>query len=226
VEGITTLTRSTKAWSADQFNGAYIWIYKGTGAGQIRTISATAATRITVSTKWSTNPDNTSYYAIGGGATLTGTASHHLYIDGKQVYCYGFKHTGATGRDIEYRNHASGYSFYNYSTGVEFCRSQAYSEVRAYYNYMDTTTCGFFINQGSLWPRACVFDGMTTGLDIMRGGIAHMVVGGNKNYFLGCTKGIYLRDGGACVAASGQVFSGCTTDIDPATSATVPNWWS
>lgn len=57
-----------KAWNADQFNGGYIWIYYGTGAGQIRSISDTTTTRITVSANWTTNPDATSDYVIGGVA--------------------------------------------------------------------------------------------------------------------------------------------------------------
>lgn len=55
-------------WAADQWNGYRIKIHAGTGAGQNRSISDTAADgTITVTPDWSITPDTTSQYVIYGG---------------------------------------------------------------------------------------------------------------------------------------------------------------
>ena len=61
----TVLTDSTKTWTADAYNtNCYLWIYSGTGSGQVRPISDTTTTTITVSSAFTTTPDNTSRYRI------------------------------------------------------------------------------------------------------------------------------------------------------------------
>lgn len=47
--------------------GQWLWVYDGTGAGQVRKIigSETSPQRLTVSPAWTTPPDGTSLYAIG-----------------------------------------------------------------------------------------------------------------------------------------------------------------
>lgn len=62
----TTLTDSTKNWTASQFVNFQVRITSGTGAGQVRTISASTATSITVSAAWTTQPDGSSVYVIEG----------------------------------------------------------------------------------------------------------------------------------------------------------------
>lgn len=64
--GASTLDNSAKAWTANQWTNFQIRITAGTGAGQIRTISANTGTQITVSAAWTTQPDATSQYAIEG----------------------------------------------------------------------------------------------------------------------------------------------------------------
>jgi len=61
----TTLVNSGKAWTASQWVNSQIRIVSGTGAGQIRTITANDATSVTVAT-WTTTPDATSVYNIEG----------------------------------------------------------------------------------------------------------------------------------------------------------------
>ena len=61
----TTLVNSAKTWTASQWVNAQIRIVSGTGAGQIRTITANDATSVTVAT-WTTTPDATSVYSIEG----------------------------------------------------------------------------------------------------------------------------------------------------------------
>ena len=60
-----TLTDSGASFAASAV-GASLIITGGTGAGQMRTISARTSTKLTVSSNWTTNPDATSAYAVGG----------------------------------------------------------------------------------------------------------------------------------------------------------------
>ena len=62
----TTLVQTSKTWTASQWINSQVRITAGTGAGQIRTISANTADTLTVSAAWTTTPDNTSQYAIEG----------------------------------------------------------------------------------------------------------------------------------------------------------------
>ena len=77
-----TLIDSTNPWIGLNLSGATVRISFGTGAGQRRTIAENSVTgdTLTVSSKWNTNPDETSGYAIynqthtatgNGGTSLT-----------------------------------------------------------------------------------------------------------------------------------------------------------
>ena len=63
--GNTSLTDSTKSatWTAHAYIGYAVYIYTGTGKGQIREITENTTTALTVAT-WTTNPDATSKYYI------------------------------------------------------------------------------------------------------------------------------------------------------------------
>jgi hypothetical protein len=60
----STLTDSGKTWDTNAWQTGTIEIYAGTGSGQSRTILSNTGTVITVTSNWSTNPDNTSKYVI------------------------------------------------------------------------------------------------------------------------------------------------------------------
>ena len=59
------LDDTNKSWTTDEWAGKIVRIFGGTGTGQARTVSSNTATRLTVSPNWTTNPDNTSTYAVG-----------------------------------------------------------------------------------------------------------------------------------------------------------------
>jgi hypothetical protein len=61
----TTLVQTGKTWAASQWINSQVRITGGTGAGQIRTITANTADSLTVAT-WTTTPDATSTYDISG----------------------------------------------------------------------------------------------------------------------------------------------------------------
>lgn len=73
----TTLQNSGKAWTTNQWVNAQIVITSGTGAGQIRSITANDATSVTVAT-WGTNPSTDSTYVITGN-------DDHIYWMGNGV---------------------------------------------------------------------------------------------------------------------------------------------
>lgn len=78
----STITNAAKNWSTNQWANYQIRITSGTGAGQIRTIASNTATVITVASNWTTNPDDTSEYAIEGNDDFlyfTGAASSNFY---------------------------------------------------------------------------------------------------------------------------------------------------
>jgi hypothetical protein len=68
----TTLTDTDKSWVTDQFINLNVVITGGTGAGQTRTVASNTADTLTVSSSWTTTPDNTSTYEIRFGAGAYG----------------------------------------------------------------------------------------------------------------------------------------------------------
>jgi hypothetical protein len=84
--GLNTLSNSAKNWATNQWTNHQVRIVGGTGAGQIRTISANTGTQLTVSANWTTTPDATSTYSIEGNDDylyVTGnaaTATHRLTL--------------------------------------------------------------------------------------------------------------------------------------------------
>ena len=230
-----SLTDSSKSWETNQFQDAYVWIYEGTGLGQIREIITNTATVLAISsgaTDWTTNPDNTSRYAIGGGATLTGTGSYHFDIANKKVSIYGFKHTGATSWAVIAYNGAAGNVYYNYfHTATRSVISYNYAAYTCYYNYSAASVRGFTAQLGAMVPRANVIDGATIGVQVLYAGLAQMTSSvGQKNYIANCTTGIALATGGGCPFASSQGFGAGGdangADLDPVPSTTVPQWYS
>lgn len=64
----TTLTNSGATFgSSNGLIGASVAIYAGTGFGQVRRITANTGTQLTVAT-WTTTPDTTSKYVVGGAS--------------------------------------------------------------------------------------------------------------------------------------------------------------
>lgn len=76
--GASTLTNSAKSWTSSQWINYQVRITSGTGAGQVRTISANTGTVLTVSSNWTINPDATSVYAIE-------TNQDHAYLMGNNA---------------------------------------------------------------------------------------------------------------------------------------------
>lgn len=78
----TTLSDSTRSWGANQFNGWSVVITEGTGAGQIRSITANTGSQVTLSSAWTTTPDTTSHYEIVQTGTVASNTATQLTIAG------------------------------------------------------------------------------------------------------------------------------------------------
>lgn len=64
----TTLNDTLKAWATapSQWAGATVRILSGTGVGQSRLVTSNTATQLTIAAAWTTTPDATSVYDVGG----------------------------------------------------------------------------------------------------------------------------------------------------------------
>jgi len=92
------LIDATKSWTVDFFNGGKVFIYDGTGEGQIRDVLDTTATTLTVAVNWNINPNATSKYVIvmselDGNAAVSyllapGQSYQRVYFKG--LYIHGF----------------------------------------------------------------------------------------------------------------------------------------
>ena len=71
--GTTIVLAGTANADDDYYNGAFIYIESGTGAGQVREITDyTGSTKTATVSAWQTQPDTTSRYEIGPKIALSG----------------------------------------------------------------------------------------------------------------------------------------------------------
>lgn len=92
----TTLTDSGAGqyggtWTTDMWANYKVRIIRGTGQGQVRTISSNTGTVLTVSSAWHINPDTTSeYYIYGGKAWKEISVTGNLaWVPAKPAYANG-----------------------------------------------------------------------------------------------------------------------------------------
>jgi hypothetical protein len=76
VNSATTIGNSSLNMVANLYNGATVRITGGTGAGQERTIASNTASTITVTARWSVQPDTTSSFLIAESAWQFGASSN------------------------------------------------------------------------------------------------------------------------------------------------------
>ena len=221
--GSNYLDDTSKSWVTDQFNGGKIFIYDGTGEGQIRDISDTTSTRITVSSNWSTNPDSTSKYAIIGVVKVNGTLTNYN-LDNLQVYGLSFTSTEARAT-AELKGVANNW-FYN----CEFSNSSyygwrartAYGDLRLYYSYINAKTYGIIVNwhTGLYMTRSLVeasTSGSGTGMYVLTGAVANLTPS-SVSTFKNWATGIKASSFGYVAHGSSQNFINCTTNYTPSGS--------
>jgi len=64
-----TIVVSGASWTRSTYKDMYVWVYSGTGAGQIRKITSNTSTTITVDRDWETNPVSGDNFRVFYSAT-------------------------------------------------------------------------------------------------------------------------------------------------------------
>jgi len=59
-----SLTDKSKKWKNDEYVGFPVWISRGKGEGQTRTVIANTKNTLTISKQWKETPNNTSQYVL------------------------------------------------------------------------------------------------------------------------------------------------------------------
>lgn len=76
----TSLSDSSKTWTTNTYANEYLWLYGGTGLGQMKKIVSNNATALTVESAWGTNPGaNTTYRIIHTGVNPHIDSTEGLY---------------------------------------------------------------------------------------------------------------------------------------------------
>ena len=220
--GSNYLDDTSKSWSTDQFNGGKIFIYDGKGEGQIRDISDTTSTRITVSSNWDTNPDSTSRYVILGCVKVNGTF-RNFNLNNFSMYGLSFTSSG---------------SYTAYISGVEKNDFQ-------YCRFISTNHYAFWGENSHIsWVKFCYITGYYGGLLMSfrsAGNIAANLIEAQtsgygtgirvqeQSYFAlrkttaACVLknwnvGVHARFFGNILDGSAQTFQNCNTNYTPSGS--------
>ena len=216
----TTLTDTAKTWTADFWNGGYVYIYQGTGAGEVRTITDTTPDTITIES--GTTPDVTSKYVIvmvtiTGDGVATGTASELV-----NFAIYGFRWSTfssyanvmmGNGSKCQYNLYlvGTGHSvFFQGTTGGVF-----------YDNFINVpaTKAGLVLETSVNTARKnCFYSSSAstnTGVLAYRISFIPMTGGTYVNTFINLDIGISANALSGVAGATGQVYSGCNTDYTP-----------
>jgi hypothetical protein len=76
INSTATIGNSALNMLVNLYNGATVRITTGTGAGQEQTIASNTATTVTITTPWSVQPDNTSFFLIADSTWQFGASSN------------------------------------------------------------------------------------------------------------------------------------------------------
>ena len=134
----TTLSDTTLSQFTTAHVGAPITISSGTGAGQSRRILSRTSTQVTVDSAWTTTPDSTSKYVVGGFPWSLKTGSDYITRDNNQSERSVQVDFTPTTNDAELQvqvlyDHASvastwGYT-HNNTTGVKYAANNSMATV-------------------------------------------------------------------------------------------------
>lgn len=221
----STLVDSSKSWSNDQFNGAYVWVNDGSGEGECHEITDTSSgNTLTISGSWSTNPDGTTCYAIGGGVEWTSTGAYNIFVVGEYVNVYGFDMSGASYANAWYEVEAMG--------TIKNCRNdeavsgylcRTHSELKAYWNYFAVEVLGLQVSymssgefRANVIKEASSPDVNSKGIYADRNSINYGYNSATyRNSFWDVSIGYYLRYGTGLMNASVDNFDASVgTQID------------
>jgi len=228
----TTLEDTSKSWPTDFWKGGWVFIYQGTGAGEVRAISGNTATTLTIDS--GTAPDTTSDYVI---VKVTIDSNSDPDIPAaitnipQNLHVFGFRFinaptngyalqtaaplTGHAGLEFKYNLVVNG------QNGVSI---QTWHECSIRHNLFEVGNFGIVVGYYAYaTPRANCFKAITsgsgTGLYTYGLSLASLETGDEANTFINLAKGCWAILGGMIKQGSFQVYSGCTTDYEPSTAS-------
>jgi hypothetical protein len=227
----TITLQAGTSWADHFWNDAWIYIWKGTGEGQFRAITDSAAADPCICTvaAWTTQPDNTSCYvichpiihdnnALSNALLASGIAN--LAVKGlhfKDFESYGIAISGGSGHNIEN-------NLIQTATGRGI--SMSLTQGTVYRNGCYVKEYGITVGANSyctVYYNSLVRNGAAgTGYGVYatQGGVAGMsATAANRNYFQDWAAGIKAIAGGIVTSGTSQTFSTCTADYDPAAAA-------
>jgi len=229
----TTLQDTTKSWTTDFWAGGWVFIWQGTGAGEIRAISANTANTLTIAS--GTTPDTTSDYVIikttiDGNATAVNCFNN--FADNVRIE--GFRIRNATSHLITLDTPATGLkgcSFYRNAfvdPGLDCFQAPKAFQIDLYRNYFSVKTSryGIVLPRGVFYvtPRENVFiaesTGSGTGLyaygpkDVSMTGAA-----ASLNTFIDLSIGVKAANGAVIEQGSSQTYTNCTTPYTPSAAS-------
>jgi len=70
-----TVGNESLEMNANRYRGLTVWVTRGRGAGQERTIAANTTTELTVASAWSVEPDATSFFVVAENSWRFGALS-------------------------------------------------------------------------------------------------------------------------------------------------------
>ena len=222
----TTLTQTGAGWAIDFWNGGYVFIWKGTGVGEVREITNTTSDTITIAS--GTTPDNTSKYVIVK-VTITGSSINNcIEAPLDNLYIQGFKFTGATKYAI--RTDEAGSSGtgihtldvkYNLIQTPFGIRIAAYKSAKVWECYInaDSGKNGLFVASMSYcYIRDSVIKGAGIGVNATSNSMV-LMVNTVPNTFIDLATGIKALMGSIVQNGSSMTFVSCSTDLDPAAAS-------
>jgi len=228
----TTLEDTSKSWPTDFWNGGRVYIWQGTGVGEIRDITGNTSNTLTISS--GTAPDSTSQYVIvkivlDGNATATNIFNN--FADNIRIE--GFILQNSTGDLLRMDPPATG------RAGIEIYRNALLSpgqdgintalvySADIEYNYFSVGSAryGLVCGYGGFYikPRSNVFiaqsAGSGTGLYAYGPTIAAMIGGLGANTFIDLSIGEKASAGAILYNGSAQTFINCTTNYTPSAAS-------
>ena len=222
----TTLEDTSKSWTTDFWADGWVFIWQGTGAGDIRSISSNTATVLTIDS--GTAPDTTSDYVIVKITidcnNIAGYAVDYLPDN---LSLLGFRYINIasdayTIHEQDGKNFTLKYSLFDDADGRGLSINGGTSFI--YYNLFHLAGYPLCIgNLANCTPRGnCAIaqsSGNGTAVYIERGSIVAMTYDDLANTFINWGIGVKAQYNALCTAGTEQVFTNCTTNYTPSSSS-------
>ena len=232
----TTLQDTSKTWATDFWNGGWVCIIQGTGAGEVRAITGTTSDTLTIDS--GTTPDSTTDYIIVKVVIAGNSVDYGLAGMTDNLNIYGFKWASFTNYAINAAFNVSKRTG-NIGLNIRYNLFDTGAHGVGIANYLDSTiNSNFFqIPSGKYgiivgyyamdYPRFNCFKATTSGagygIYVYGLSLVSMYSGDTANTYINLLKGCRAAAGGIIYSGSQQVYSGCTTNYDPA-SASDPSY--